>query len=90
MTTFIPVKSLLITSLSFQGSNVILPLAYLLQILIKIILSWRSGSCAFSLHLNAFEACIQEATLPGRLWMHIYRSRVGQGLPYHQYNHLFY
>ena len=29
------------------------------------ILSWRSRSYAFSLHLDTFEACIQEATSPG-------------------------
>lgn len=57
--------------------------------LIKIIRSWRSGSYTFSLHLNTFEACIQEVTSPGRLWLHIHRPRIVEGLSYHQYDHPF-
>lgn len=39
--------------------------AYLLRNTDHILLSWRSGSYAFSLHLDTFEACIQETTAPG-------------------------
>jgi hypothetical protein len=38
---------------------------YLLRSTDHILLSWRSRSYAFSLHLDAFEACIQEATSLG-------------------------
>lgn len=52
-----------------------------------ILLSWRSRFYAFSLHLDTFEACIQETTSPGRLWLHIHRSRIIEGLSYHQYDY---
>ena len=51
-----------------------------------IMLSWRSRSYTFSLHLDAFEACIQEAASPSRLWLHIHRSWIVEGLSNHQYD----
>lgn len=48
----------------FSGIKCNFYLAYLLQNTDHTLLSWRSRSHAFSLHLDPLKTCIQEATSP--------------------------